>query len=104
MKEFPKKLNVNNIDKFSTYRLERVLAYMRKEITENMLFRNEENYFDLEKFKNMFVLTKENLEEIILIIVKELEILGWKTQLGFGGTALFIFIDSLPANCYEDEF
>jgi transcriptional antiterminator len=104
MKEFSKKLEVNNKNTFHKYRFERNLAYLRREITENMLLGNEEDYFDLENFRNKFNISKEDLSNMVEIVKKELEKLNWNTKLSFGSTALFIYSsEDPPSNCYPDE-
>ena len=105
MKEFPKKINVNNISNFPKFLFDRNVAYLRREITENVLKGNEESYFDLEKFKTCFNLSTETIMSMLSIVRSELSDLGWNTKLSFGKTALFIYsTEEPPSNCYEDEF
>jgi hypothetical protein len=44
-------------------------------------------------------LVKELVNEVIL----ELQQKGWKCQLSFGGTGLFVYANEKPKNCWEDE-
>ena len=105
MKEFPKKISVDNKSNFPDFLFNRNLAYLRREITENVLKGNEENYFDLEQFKTSFNLTIETITSMVETVRIELGDLGWNTKLSFGKTALFIYsTEEPPSNCYEDEF
>ena len=105
MNEFSNKINVKNIDNFPKLLFELNLKYLRKAITENILLGNEENYFDLEKFKNEFKQSFDDILSMIEIINTELDILGWNTKLAYGKTALFIYsTQDSPSNCYDDDF
>ncbi len=105
MREFSKNLNANNKNNFIKYRFDRNLAYLRREIAENILIGDEENYFDLENFKNKFGIIKEDLDKMIEIVITELEKLDWNIKLAYGTTAMFIYsgIDP-PSNFYSDDF
>jgi hypothetical protein len=106
MKEFPKSLHINNKDKFKKYFIERIMCYLRKYIYDHILKYVEDEYFDLDKFYNKFILSssdgnKSEISEINIRICKELNILGWKTKLAYGDTALFIYSESLPISCWD---
>ena len=104
MREFSKKINANNKNNFSKYRFDRNLAYLRREITENILIGDEENYFDLDKFKTRFDLVKEDLDKMVEIVSTELRNLDWKVEFTYGQTAMFIYSNDTPSNFYPDEF
>lgn len=105
MKEFPTDLNPKNKHNFSKYRYRRNLAYMRREIYELMIFGDENNYFDLDKFSRQYKITTEDIKSMCNIIFKELEELGWKTKTSFADSGLFIYsTDEPPKSCYQDEF
>lgn len=106
MKEFPKHANVENKKNFHNIYFVRNLAYLRLDIYEHMLLDEENNYFDLEKWTNKKLnKNKEMMEKMSAIIIKELQILGWKCKTSFGGTGLFIYsTDKPPPSCYEDGF
>jgi hypothetical protein len=105
MKEFPSILRVRNIEKFSDIYYSRVLCYLRKVIYEHVISHDENSYFDIQKFcceyykKETSNITSRLAESII----PELELLGWKCKLSFGGTALFIFsTETSPPSCWDD--
>jgi hypothetical protein len=107
MKEFPTKMNVKEKDNFDKYLYDRYLCYLRKDIYEHLLLRNnnENNYFDLDKWvKNNLNNDISILNKMLIQIIDEIKDLGWKCQTTFGGTALFIYsTDIKPHLCYDDE-
>lgn len=105
MKEFPDKLRPENKDKFHSYLYNRNLAYLRKEIFENILHGDENNYFILGNFYNKNGISSEDSSKMTETIMTELNNLGWKTSLSFNNTGLFIYsTDKPPRSCYVDEF
>ena len=106
MKELPAILHVKNKDRLFDIYYNRVLCYLRKAIYEHIISKEENSYFDLEQFARMYFdnknrvdLTKKLYDKIIL----ELEELGWKCKLSFGGTALFIYsTENPPPSCWDD--
>jgi hypothetical protein len=107
MKEFPRRLNVNNKDKFSSFLYDRSLCYFRRDIFEHIISRKDENcYFELDKFcKNYLNNNTEMMEEMKNTVINELHDLGWKCKTSFGNTGLFIYsTENPPSSCYEDTF
>ena len=103
MKEFPLRLNPKNKNNFPQYNYERVLAYMRKDIFEQILLGNENDYFDIEKFAREKSINEEDRNKMINVIIEELKVLGWNTKTSFGNTGLFIYsTDEPPPSCHED--
>lgn len=101
MKQFPSALNVKNKNKFSLLYDNRVLCYLRKKIYEHIIKENENNYFDLDVFSKKH--NVKNIENLIVTIIKELNNIGWKCKLSFGGTGLFIYsTDIPPSSCWDD--
>lgn len=104
MKEFPNRLNPENKEKFVTYRYDRNIAYMRKEIFELVLRGDENCYFELDKFSRDNSLLKEEMQKMCKTVIQELHNLGWNCKTSFGGTGLFIYsTNDPPASCYSDE-
>jgi hypothetical protein len=102
MKSFPSKLKVENKASFKDLNYERNKCYLRRDIYEHIISHEEKEYYSLDDFnqkiKNMSIVQKM-VEELI----PELESLGWKCKLSFGGTGLFIYSTDLPpSNCWED--
>ena len=92
-------INVENKNSFNGIKVTRILNILRKLICDHILFRNSENeYFDLTRFiKENGV---KNIHTLLQIVGEELTQAGWKWQLSFGDTAIFIFEKDVPANCW----
>jgi len=104
MKLFPKELNVANKATFPTLFYERTKCYLRRDIYEHMISKPENDYFAINTFNEQKVNNLELTKKMVQEIIPELEALGWKCQLAFGQTGLFIYSDKKPANCYDDGF
>lgn len=105
MKEFPNNLKPENKEKFSKYRYERNLAYLRKEIYELVILGNENQYFELDNFTRRYSINKVDAEKMTKTVMTELGERGWKTKTSFGGTGLFVYSsEEPPPSCYEDDF
>ncbi len=109
MREFPDRLHVNNKEKFSQYHFDRSLCYLRRDITEFIFKRGDDDntYFDFDQFKEGRVEDEEILNKLISIIIEELEKLGWKCKKAFGNTGIFIYsTEEQPPSCWggDDEF
>jgi len=105
MKEFPNHLRPKNKEKFSQYRFDRNLAYLRKEIFELMLMGDENNYYALDNFSSRYGVSRADVERMRDIVMQELSEKNWNVKFSFGGTALFVYSTSdPPPSCYEDEF
>lgn len=103
MKVFPSILNVKNNDNFKQIHYNRVLCYLRKEIYEHIISKDENSYFEIDKFglKYSFQIS----DNMINIIIQELNLLGWKCKLSFASTALFIYSTlTPPPSCWDNEF
>lgn len=93
-------IQLKNRDNFLKLFEEYVLKKYRKQIYLHILTNKEESYFDLDKFNYKYVNDMKITHKITKIIRNELELLGWKTDLSFGDTGLFIYSDKKPPNCY----
>lgn len=102
MKEFPDILNVSNKSNFEVICYDRNLCYLRRELYEHIIRYDEDNYFDIEKFCSNFHIKKLEIESMIQKAITELTSIGWKCKLSYGGTALFIYSDKIPKNCWDD--
>jgi hypothetical protein len=102
MREFSSKLNVQNKERFAEIYYDRLKCYLRRDIYEHVLHKDENDYFSLDDFNrkyNNIDLVKKAINEII----PELEALGWKCKSSFGGTALFIYsTETPPPSCWEE--
>ena len=103
MKEFPDFFSPQNKDKLIEAHRNRLKCYLRRDLYEHILSHQESDYFSLDQFNtqrsNDMNLVKELVNEVIL----ELQQKGWKCQLSFGGTGLFVYANEKPKNCWEDE-
>jgi hypothetical protein len=111
MKKFPSHINIKNKtlvmqpykNNFEEINYQRILELLRKEIYEHLISRKDENdYFDIEIFCKRYNYTeKENFSKILKIVLTEITELGWKTQLSFGDTGLFIYsTKEKPSSCW----
>jgi hypothetical protein len=105
MKEFPICLNVKNKKNFADIHYNRTLCYFRRDMYEHILREDENNYFDLENFNNKHLNDMNIMRRMVCVIIKELELLGWKCKLSFGDTGLFIYSSKKPpSNCWDGNF
>ena len=103
MKEFPAELTIENKEHFSEYIYKRWKCYLRRDITEHMLANEEKDYFDLDKFVETHAIKDRELaQKMLREIEEELNKIGWKTTISFGGNGMFIYADKKPANCWAD--
>jgi hypothetical protein len=85
MKTFPSRLTPQNINDFSSFHNKRQTYYLKKMIYEWMISPSfESRCFDLQ------MLPKYH-QDILDVICKELNELGWKTKLAFANSALYIY-------------
>lgn len=90
---FVNKVREVSDDKEELYK-EFLLSKLREEVYVFLLSRkDDDDYYD---FFNKSELEKE----LMVVIGKELEQAGWKQQLGFGGSALFVFKGEPPRTCW----
>ena len=102
MLKFPDEINVNNKSFFEVYNSNRILTLLRSNIYDMILSRDTENeYFDIDEF--CFKTKYKQVDLLILLdkVIKELNEFGWKTQLSFGDTGLFIYsTENKPSSCW----
>ena len=88
---------------FEEFNYERVIQLLRKEIYDHLIsIKDENDYFDIEIFcKRNNYSDKENFSKILKTVLVEITELGWKTQLSFGDTGLFIYSTiEKPSSCW----
>lgn len=102
MESFTNDLNVINKDNLRDLWEEKTLRRLRKHIYNFMLERTRENdFFDIDAFNRKYVRNINVADNLINRVVIELNNLGWKTHIGFGGTGLYIYSsDDLPSGVY----
>jgi hypothetical protein len=115
MNIFPETLHLNNKENFKDINYNRVLCLLREEIYIHIIkyetIKDENNYFDTDTFckkYNVQHFTKSYDDEKISLmtkmmetVIKELRDLGWKCQLSFNDTGLFIYsTEKLPPSCW----
>lgn len=102
MKEFPKNLKPENRQVFKAVLKRRVKKDLIKDIFMHIISsQDEKEYYSLDSFLEKYpILTKEEKYTIINSIRDDLTKLEWKTSLSYGDTALFIYKDTPPSNCY----
>ncbi len=101
MNQFPEHLSVDRKEEFYSYRFSRLQGKMRELIYDMMLKGNELDFLDLDLFNREYVKDMKLTTLLVNEICDELERLGWKTFLGYGGTGLYIYSsEELPPNVY----
>jgi NAD-specific glutamate dehydrogenase len=100
MQEFPKSLSSENTLQFSDLLKDYYLQQMRQDIYIHILRNNQNDFFDIELFDRKYVKDIKVTDKFIEIMINELEQLGWKTFLGYGGTGLFIYDKEKPASAW----
>lgn len=100
MREFPKKLHVDNKASFAQYYRDRVLCYLRRDLYEHILRSKEDEYFDLDRFNATHLIDLTITIELVNVVSTELMKLGWNCALSYGNTALFIYSGEKPKNCW----
>ena len=106
MNKFPTEINKNNKNNFREYNSNRIIKLLRNDIYTHMLSRKEEtDYFDIDKFRKIYLYNDEddsnNFNKILKQVIEELNKLGWKTELSYADTGLFIYsTDEKPPNCW----
>lgn len=94
MEKFPDLSNFN--EKLDEYHLQK----MRKKVYYQILKNNQNDFFDLDLFDRKYVKNMEKSESFSKIIIAELEVLGWKTFVGYGGTGLFFYDKEKPSSAW----
>ena len=102
MNSFGSDLYVLNKDNFENMFIETYTSKLRKKIYLFMKSnRNENDFFDIENFNRKYIRDMNKTNDMINNIVKELNQLGWKTHIGFGGTGLYIYSsEELPVGAW----
>lgn len=104
MKEFPKLLNPNNKARFSRLYQVRLTCYLRRELYEHIISHEEHDYFSVDGFRAKHEISDQKVvESVFKVVITELQELGWKCQLSFGGSGLFVYANEKPKNCWEDS-
>lgn len=101
----PKQLRPDNAHNFHHLHYDISKQRFRKEIYYFLITRkNEKDYYDLYKFKEMQMLNDEMMTKLLSEIREELHSISWKTATSFGTTGLFVYEKDKPPNCFEDGF
>ncbi len=102
MNSFGENLHVSNKSNFNTLWKDNLKQRFRKHISNFMMERKRENdFFDIDKFHRNYVKDMNITNDILNQIVIEINNLGWKTYIGFGGTGLYIYSsEDLPLGVY----
>ena len=75
-----------------------LVSIIMERIVKFLLFRDDEgDFFDLTPYLREY---KEKMEPVITRICSDIENLDYKTVLSYGKTALFIYKNEVPENCW----
>ena len=100
---FPSDICPENKDNFNQLYYIKVLKELRQTISHHVLRSlTYDEYFAIDVFfeKYQKYISPAQIVEMVKLLREELEALGWKTQLSFGDTGLFIFIGDKPRGCW----
>jgi hypothetical protein len=97
---FSEFLRPENINEFSKYINEQNKILLRKELEQMILKNKNGDYFDIEIFRKKNDISLETMTEMLSEILGELETLGWKWQLCYGNTGLYIFNENPPSTLW----
>lgn len=101
MNTFPQELNISNKDSFSSLLFSENLKTLRNELYNFMIRGNETDFYDLDTFNRKYVKDINETHKMVDMLCQELNELGWKTYLGFGGTGLYIYsTEEKPKNAW----
>lgn len=101
MNTFPQELNISNKDSFSSLLFSENLKTLRNELYNFMIRGNESDFYDLDTFNRKYVKDINETHKMVDMLCQELNELGWKTYLGFGGTGLYIYsTEEKPKNAW----
>lgn len=104
MKHFPSNIKPSNKVEFESLNYDRVKCYLRRDLYEHIISHDDREYFEIDAFAKNRLDNMEKVSKMISEIIIELEELGWKCKLSYGGTGLFIFENDPPSNCFPDGF
>jgi hypothetical protein len=110
MKEFPPKFTPKNLKSFKAFKYNRDICYLREAIYECYLNEEEkkdpngmdpfESPFDLDMFKKQR--SPPQLDEMIKIITKELDALGWDVKVGHNQSSMWVYPKGKPPKSLPD--
>ena len=101
MNSFPPTLHSKYNNIFYSMYEKKCLGTLRKNIYNHMIKSTEKDYFDIDVFNISTGISKEITTKLLIIVLPELEMLGWKCKLAYGDTGLFIYKDELPSTCWD---
>ena len=84
-------IHVSNKHLFKDFLYREHSNTLRIEIRRHILNGNESDFYDLDAFNRKHVKNMTQTHEMVKEIREELHRLGWKTDLGFGDTGLYIY-------------
>lgn len=103
MKEFPDFFIPNNEQKLTEVNRNRLKCYLRRDIFEHVISHTETDYFSLDDFNNKRTQNMDLAKDLLSEVLVEIKEKGWKCQLSFGGSGLFVYAKDKPKNCWESE-
>lgn len=99
MNSFPDTIKVGNKSSFSQTKKEYYTSLLRKELYLHILNDNENDFFDINQFNKKYLNDEFMCEAIFSIVISELQEMGWKYKVSFGGTGLFLYTSENAPAC-----
>lgn len=104
MKSFPNNLIPAEASTFRKIWRAKMMRKLREEIYLMMISRKTFNeYYALDGFSKRNKLEMSMVQKMVKLIIPKLKKLGWKCQLSFGDTGLFIYGEEKPTNLWDEE-
>ena len=86
---------IKDDSKFENLYREKIICDFRMNLYDFLISRkSEEDFFDL------CSIPQNHREDAVKIIQEELNQAGWKFQISYGDTGMFIFKEDVPKNCW----
>ena len=101
MDKFPETIKAENKSSFSQAKKDYYTSLLRKEIYLHILNGNENDFFDINQFNKKYLNDEFMCEAIFSVVIPELQDMGWKYKVSFGGTGLFLYTtENAPAGAW----
>jgi hypothetical protein len=96
-----KTYGVGNKENFKKLLSTKQLNLLRKQVCDFIIEGNEDSFYDIDDFNREYIKDIKKTLEMVHTVCEELHKIGWKTYLGRGDTALYIYsYDERPDNFY----
>lgn len=96
MDKFTELVHSNNKNNFFEVKRNHYIRILREDIFRFLINGDENDFFDINKFNKTYLDDEKMCESIFSEIIQELEEMGWKYKICFGGTGIFFYTSENP--------